>query len=405
VTDRRNKVSTSARLARAWIGVLAGVALALAVLGVLALRAPVASADSGSSPAPAATQFAVDASQSATPSLVATFAVKPLRKGAYIGAFLPSAPYKPGAIDAYKKLIRKPVSMVMWFQPWANGPNRLDKSMLASVWQRGAIPIISWEPWSPGNTCALGAPDWRLGQITAGKYDAYITQFARDAKAAQGPIMISPFHEMNGVWYPWGGMVNGNTPADLIAAWRHVHDIFVREGAANVTWVWSVNLRSRPDTYENRYAAYYPGDEYVDWVGVSGFNWGRGVGGYPWWSFEAMLGQPLKYLKTLHKPIVITETASVEQGGSKSAWLTTTFRRIRANHPEIKAVIYFNSKEFSHGHTQDWRVNSSKRSLNAFRAAMKSKLFVGTPASALSQWRRSLTTDEWTAVLGWPRIY
>ena len=69
-------------------------------------------------------------------------------------------------------------------------------------------------------------------------------------------------HEMNGYWYPWSGLVNGNTPAKFIRAWRYIHKVFDAEGATNVTWVWTVNWNSVPNSTANRYGAYYPGDKY-----------------------------------------------------------------------------------------------------------------------------------------------
>jgi mannan endo-1,4-beta-mannosidase len=375
-----------------------GVALAVCTLGSFAPGIQAASAPTSVGVADAATP---------TPLPLAS-KLNPPRKNAFIGIFRPPAPYKPSAIDGYKSLARKPASLVMWYQLWSTkAANRFDTAMAVAVWKRGAIPVISWEPWDPGTSpvAARTASEWSLAKIISGKYDDYITQYADDVRDAGGPVMISLMHEMNGVWYPWGGTVNGNSPAQFITAWRHVHDIFTREGATNVTWVWSVNLRSRPDTYANRWAAYYPGNAYVDWVGVSGFNWGVGVGGWPWWSFEQMLGPPLKYLKATHKPVIITETASVEQGGSKAAWIRATFARIRSAHPEIKAVLWFDSKEFSHGHYQDWRINSSRSSLAAYRSAIKPPYYWGSTPPTLAAWRATITPTQWSDLLATRWIY
>lgn len=387
---------------------------ALVTAAVVTPRGHIASASASPTSVRAAGGIAAagDASETPTASVMPlSGVVRPPAKGAYLGVFRPPAPYKAGALDSYKTLARKPASMVMWFQPWsATGANRFDTAMAVSVWKRGAIPIVTWEPWSPGSTphnlkYPSDMPEWRMKNIIAGNYDAYITSFALDVKAAGGPVMISLFHEMNGCWYPWGGTVNGNKPAEVVAAWRHVHDIFTRNGVTNVSWIWSVNLRSRPDNSANRYAAYYPGNAYVDWVGVSGFNWGKGVGGGPWMTFEQLDAQPLKYLKRTHKPVMITEIASVGNGGNKAAWLATTFRRIRTAHPEVKAVIYYDAKEYSHKHTQDWRINSSKSSLSAYRKAVSPSYFVGSQPAALTSWRSKLSQEQWSTLLATKQLY
>ncbi|MDR3685486.1 MAG: glycosyl hydrolase [Coriobacteriia bacterium] len=398
---RRAQQPSSLRAVRAFIAL----ALVLAALGLAGTsasgRASIALAETtptvgetSSSPEPTGTE--------ASDRPLAGRVSAPSR-GAYIGVFRPPAPYQATALSAYKTLSGKSASIVMWFQPWApSGAGRFDAASAIALWNRGAVPLISWEPWNPGDQphnlkTPSDMPAWTLAKIGAGDYDAYLTQFARDVKAAGGPVMISPFHEMNGCWYPWCGLANGNSPAQFVTAWRHVHDLFEREGATNVTWVWSVNFESRPALQVNRFAAYYPGPSYVDWVGVSGFNWG-GMGGGPWRSFDKIYKTPLSYLKTTHKPVVITEIASVENKGSKAHWLTDTFKRIRTRHPEIKAVIYYDALEHGLGHKQDWRINSSKKSLAAYRAAVKPSAFIGSTPAALSQWRARLTSEQWVGL-------
>ena len=78
--------------------------------------------------------------------------------------------------------------------------------------------------------------------------------------------MIRFGHEMNGDWYGWSGQ-----PAAYVAAWRHVVSVFRGEGAANVKWVWSPNV----DNGDYPFARYFPGDSWVDYVALDGYNWGR----------------------------------------------------------------------------------------------------------------------------------
>ena len=216
--------------------------------------------------------------------------------------------------------------------------------------------------------------------------------------------MLRPMHEMNGDWYPWCGTVNGNTPAEYVAAWRHIHDIFEAQGATNVTWVWSVNHQSYPETARNAYSAYYPGDRYVDWTAVSGFNWGTSGDATSWHTFRYWYDRPLAYLHTLRKPICLAEFGSVEEGGDKAAWFRDTFSYVSKD-PHVKALIYYNAKDVSQTSTQDWRIDTSARSLAAFRASITSRYFVGGPPAALLTWTSTLSAADRQRLASVPRIY
>ena len=145
--------------------------------------------------------------------------------------------------------------------------------------------MITWEPWSApeGETHVAEQPEISLARIADGHFDKLIRAWARDVAAYRGPVYIRLMHEMNGTWYPWGVHVNGNTPADFVRAWRHVHRIFDRAGARNVSWIWSINNLERIAGENHDIDAYYPGRKYVDWVSTSGFNWGNA---YEWSSWR-----------------------------------------------------------------------------------------------------------------------
>jgi beta-mannanase len=133
-------------------------------------------------------------------------------------------------------------------------------------------------------------------------------------------------HEMNGWWFPWAegrtstGVVNGNSPGDYVKAWRHVHDIFTRVGATNVSWLWSPNIVAVNTNYADL-ASVYPGDAYVDWTGVDGYNWGTSDPDFDWQSFADVFGDIYPKLAAKGKPIIIGEMASDEVGGSKAQWI------------------------------------------------------------------------------------
>jgi hypothetical protein len=337
--------------------------------------------------------------------------VEPPEAGAFIGVYHPPAPFEMASLESYARISDKPPAILMWYQPWADsGPNRFDAAAAVSVYQAGAIPMVTWEPWDPGKDAnfVVGATRQKrfaLKRIVDGKFDPYIRQFAQDVKSVRGPVMIRLMHEMNGNWYPWCGSVNGNSPEQFVKAWRHVHDLFEEEGADNVTWVWSINHESVPGDFSNRYGAYYPGDKYVDWTAMSGFNWGTTSHYSVWQPFTHWYKKPLRYLKTLGKPTVIAEFGVVEQGGDKAKWITDAYKRIRKDHPEVRAVIYYDALEKGPQNTQNWRISSSKTAEKAYREALANDYFVPGPSPQLDLWLQSLTIENERYLKELPPIY
>jgi beta-mannanase len=264
--------------------------------------------------------------------------------GALIGATTPNVP-------RFQRLIRSRIAIEHSYYRWTHifpGDHEL--------WtvSHGRIPLITWEP--RGTT---------LAQISGGSYDALIRARAVAARAFGRRFFLRFGHEMNGDWYAWDGYHNGRSPAAYVAAWRHVHDIFTQVGATNVVWVWSPHWQSFPTSPWNDFRNYYPGDNYVDWVGTGGYNHGS-IGSWSWISFRQLF-RGIYNAYAGRKPIMIAETASVATGGSKRRWIGNARRAMKLRFPKIKAFVWFNVRASYEGHVFDWRVNSTTGSLRAFR--------------------------------------
>ena len=254
----------------------------------------------------------------------------------------------------------KKVSLYGSYASFAFNPN-FDATAAAAVQARGAQPMVTWEPWDP-STGSANQPAYSLANIAGGTYDAYVTRWAGQIKAYGQPVFLRFAHEMNGDWYPWGATVNGNTPAQYVAAWRHVHDIFQQAGVTNVSWIWTPNvvMGSTPTL-----ASLYPGDAYVDWIGADGYNWGTSQSWSSWQTFDQVFGPTLTALAQISsKPIIIGETASTEAGGSKATWINQFFSSL-ASRPQIKAFLWFNLNKET-----DWRIESSPSATAAFAAGV-----------------------------------
>jgi beta-mannanase len=280
-------------------------------------------------------------------------------------------------VSSFEADAQKPVAIVMWYQHWGetDGYQYFQPGWVSAIRAHGSIPLITWDPWNP----SLGAnqPTYSLQNIINGNFDSYIVQWAQASRAWGHPYFLRFAPEMNGYWFPWSEQVNGNKAGQFVLAWRHVHDIFTAQGATNVTWVWSPNI-----IFSNSIplGELYPGDSYVDWGAMDGYNWGTVGAWHSWESFASLFQQTYQAMLAItYKPLMIAETASTEQGGNKAAWITDAFRSQLANNfSHLKAFVWFDlAKE------TDWRIESSSASQNAFAAAMQSGIYA-------SNWYASL---------------
>lgn len=308
---------------------------------------PKPSAKPGVTPSPAPT------AKPATP-----IAHSELRWGAYVG-------WQDGALDSFEKLVGNKVDILADFVSWGNEKD-FPSQYGATVRDKGKTLLIYWEAEDYNNEVPNDA---RFGydSILAGKWDSYFKQFAAAAKTYGGPVILVPFDEMNDNVSPWDGTVNNNTPAKHIAAFRRIRDIF-RTAAPNVKFGWAVNSLSVPDVAGNQIENYYPGDSYVDYVGVDGFNFGD-----PWQSFDQVFDPAMKKLVAYNKPIYIFSMASRE-GDQKADWIKEGLGTHISTYSNVVGWIWFNENKSDNGE-YDWLVNSDAKSLAAFKSIIPWGLF------------------------------
>lgn len=296
-----------------------------------------------------------------------------------MGAFIPDATERPVLIDRYARMTGRRPAIVLYYRKW--GDRTFDHLTLRRVARRGAIPLVTWEPW-----------DQPLHEIAAGDHDEYIRAAAREARAWGHTILLRFAHEMNGDWYPWGTRFNSGR--DFVRAWRHVVRVFRRAGARNVRWAWTPNVDY--GGYRN-FARFFPGDRWIDWAGVSGFSWG---GPWEWESASKIFDSSFEQLRTLTaKPLMIAEIAAGEKGGNKAAWIDRTFRRDLVRLRGLRAVVWFNGRDkWAH-----WDVDSSRRALRAFRAATAAPLYGAGRKSVASVGRPMWCCADGRSAAGWGR--
>ena len=272
------------------------------------------------------------------------------------------------AADAFEAMTGKRMSLLPFASPWMNcnvSPCRyyaFPTSAMSAIRSRGSIPFFLWG--SGSSPISPDQPNFQLRDITAGTYDSYIRSFATAAKSWGYPFFLSFDAEMNLKWNPWGVLANGNLGSDFVPAWRHVHDIFTSVGATNATWVWCPNIEHSA-SYKPL-SSLYPGDAYVDWTCLDGYNWGtQPLKPNVWLTFSQTFAPTYSLITGTiapSKPMVIAETASTEYGGSKAAWITDMLKtQLPLYFPKIKGFLWF---EVFDGY--DWPIETSSTSKSAF---------------------------------------
>jgi hypothetical protein len=290
---------------------------------------------------------------------------------AYMGVAVPDGPYDRAETEAFTTAAGTSPALTMWFLDWETA---FPVEAVQQAVDDGAVPVLAWEPTTAeAGSSTTDLPEYRLAEIAGGRHDDYIRQFARAAAEACLPVVLRPAAEMNGNWHPWAEGVNGNQPGEFVEAWRHVHDIFQAEDATNVTWLWNPNVVGLGST---PIAGLYPGDEYTDWVGLDGYNWGATQSWSRWESFSEVFDTSLVELVALtSRPVLIGEVASTEVGGDKAAWIADMYASIEAQ-PAIRGFVWF-----EYDKETDWRIVSSPEAEAAFARGAASAGIAGAPAA------------------------
>jgi len=183
--------------------------------------------------------------------------------------------------------------------------------------------------------------DGILYEILMGKYDDYLHDYAKSLKDFGHPVLFRLNNEMNGDWCVYSSFHHSKDTDIYIKTWRYIYDIFKDNNVDNIIWVWNPNDISYPSFNWNHYLNYYPGDEYIDVVGMTGYNTGTYYPGEIWRSFNEIYDPLYKeYLSYFKHPLIITEFGSNSIGGSKEEWIRDMFKEIK-NYPKIKIAIWF----------------------------------------------------------------
>jgi hypothetical protein len=319
--------------------------------------------------------------------------------GAYTGAFMDFGDEEDDVtleiIEEFEQMVGKHQAIIASSSYW--GEQNFPTANLNVVWRHGSLPLVFWSPWDKPYAQNRGPDRFSLVEIVNGKWDAYINKWADAARAFAHPMIVAFGVEMNGDWFPWSGIYYGGEqwdddndnwqgPENFRKAYRYVVDRVRARGAANIKWMFHANNYSYPLDTWNFAPAYYPGSDYVDWLGLSVY--GQQFKDEPNPGVPSLIDWPYQELCGLdpNKPIMIAEWAtgdfpySVSQPGGirKPEWIKQGLDLFRTRYPRIKAAVYWHERWQNVDQSySNLRVNSSVESLQAYRDGVANPDWLG----------------------------
>lgn len=280
-------------------------------------------------------------------------------------------------------------------------PRKLD--MLGFMTQINKDPVLKpdWGTWAASLgaslLCTTAPNTTTLNAFAAGTYDSagLYNNAGLDGLAAAcvtygKPMIIRLAHEFNGNW----ASVYGNgyeTAAQFIAGWRHIVTRFRSQGATNVLWMWAPNVWGSPGSPVVDPTDWYPGDEYVDYVGLDGYH---NTGDAVLESASDLFGPSHSALKIIAptKPFAVAEFGCAADSrldvfiGGKAGWYDDLFSWV-ASIDNCFLVTTWEQPGNSINPNDDWTINSSgadPAALDAFRANVQAPPFTQGLAGAFS---------------------
>jgi len=241
-------------------------------------------------------------------------------------------------VAAFRKKYGQQMDIVSLYLPWGDRREcELPVGTLDSIYQQGSLPMITWEPLQKlfDETERPGTVEKEkkiFQRIVEGDYDDFLDKFSRELKALSRPVFLRFAHEADNPYYSWS-QTGDNTAQEFKAAWKYVHDYFSSRNAFNVIWVWNPWKAAAVDDY-------FPGTDYVDWIGVTILNHGRKNPDSTWHAMR-QLYDPF-HKKSLFRsglPVMIAEMGSLPSEGRQLQWFREAFDSVKIKYPEIKGAI------------------------------------------------------------------
>jgi hypothetical protein len=280
-------------------------------------------------------------------------ATLPPKLAAYLGVFEPGVPPSYAAVTQFGQVAGRQPNLIGYYSGWA-AP--FDASFANMIRKHGVIPFVQIDP-----------TDASVAAIANGTYDEYLRSYADSVSDFGHNVVIGFGHEMNASWYSWG--YKHVPPSTFVAAWRHLVTLFRKEGADNVTWLWTLQA-DQPGT--GPVASWWPGSHYVDWVGIDGYYY------RPSDTFASVFGQTITQVRAFtSRPVLLSETA-VGPAADQLVKILDLFRGMAAY--KTLGLVWFDKSQHGGPYHQDWRIEDNPTAEVSFRLGVRDDLTPTPPA-------------------------
>lgn len=239
---------------------------------------------------------------------------------------------------------------VLYFQDWAT--SSITTRELDLIAREGHIPVISWEPHE--FSVSFGTEIYSLDDIADGVYDDLIKDDFEAIGRHDGIVYLRFAHEFNegSGWYPWSIGINGNTAEQYVDAWRHLVELSEEYEADNIRWIWSPNATNFLP--QNTLEAAYPGDQYVDMVGIVGYL------GPLFPTFEERFDETIIEIRDFSdKPIIITETGAAPNTPNRNDAVCQYMLDLQESE-DVIGFVWFDKNA-----REDWRIADAEESFKS----------------------------------------
>jgi hypothetical protein len=278
----------------------------------------------------------------------------------------------PETLLSFEQLINKKASIAHYYLGWEYLADPELLKQFALLRSHGWEPMLNVNPYYFSGCPATQLPLYKA--IAMGKCDEFLHKAGKNLARVDEPFYLLFAWEMNNPHNEWSISHTGSSEEDFKRAWRHIHKIFQQEKATKVVWVFCPNV---PDDPDFPYSKIYPGKNFVDWVGLDGYNWGTTQSWSEWINFSGVFTGSYNKMVAIApgKPMMIAEVNTTDQGGDKGEWYRDMLtQQIPYNFPNIKAVVIFN-EDRSVQENVNWKVDVTPEALEAFTSAINSKFY------------------------------
>lgn len=297
--------------------------------------------------------------------LIPAMLVSALASAAPAAACLTVGVYQDNPASSLRPLDRSVGSGITVISTYLTAGQPLAQSLITTANRDNASLLVTWDP--DGGHDSATQPHYRLSNVAKGHYDASLRALVAQLRTVHHGAVLRPMPEMNTQWYAWSGTVNGNTPREYVAAWRHVRKVVsAARGGRRIKFLWAPYVQSIPNTAANQLQAYFPGVSEVDLVGASGYNFGA-QSPLTWTDPGTLFGSAYAAIESLaQKPFWLAETGSTAVGGDKAGWILSLATLQATAMPDLAGVVWYDIDD----PTGDFRLRGAPVT-NAFKSLLQ----------------------------------